>query len=144
MYRKIVLAYDGSDFSADALRQGVGLAKLCEAQLHLLGIVVTTGGMAIAESVGPDDVWGRGRKSLEKSMESALQEIRGQHASALVCIRHGDPALEIARYAREVDADLVVLGHAGKGLLTRWLQGSVGANLLKELPCSLLVATGRA
>jgi nucleotide-binding universal stress UspA family protein len=141
MYQNIVLAYDGSRFSAGALRQGLELAKLCGAQLHVLGIAVRTGGMAIAESVGPDDVWGRGQKDLEKSVETAVQEIRDQHVSVLACIRQGDPAVEISRYAQEVAADLVVLGHAGKGLLMRWFQGSVGARLLNELPCSLLVAT---
>jgi nucleotide-binding universal stress UspA family protein len=44
------------------------------------------------------------------------------------------------RYVEEVGADLVVLGHTNKGLLARWLQGSIGARLLNQLPCSLLVA----
>lgn len=144
MYRTIVLAYEGSAFSAGALRQGLALARLCAAQLHVLGIAVRSGGMAIAESVGADDVWGRGQQDLERNLQTAMQEIRGQHGAALSCIRHGDPAIEIASYAREVNADLVVLGHAGKGPLARWLQGSVGVRLLDELPCSLLVATDKS
>ena len=58
MYRKILLAYDGSTFSAAVLRQGAELANLCKAELHLLSIVVTTGAMGMAESVGSSDVWG--------------------------------------------------------------------------------------
>lgn len=34
MYQKILLAYDGSSFSASALRQGAGLARLCQARPH--------------------------------------------------------------------------------------------------------------
>ena len=37
-----------------------------------------------------------------------------------------------------------VVGHTGKGVLARLFQGSVGAELLNNLQCSLLVATGEA
>ena len=47
MYQKILLAYDGSSFIATALHQGADLACLCQAELHLLGIVSTTGNMTL-------------------------------------------------------------------------------------------------
>ena len=140
MYRKILLAYDGSTFSAAALRQGSGLANLCKAELHLLSIVTTTGGMAIAEAVGPDDVWGVVQQDLERCKETIVEELHAQGISVTTCVRHGDPAAEIVAYAHEIEADLVVIGHTGKGLLSRWIQGSVGVTLLDYLPCSLLVA----
>lgn len=143
MYRKILLAYDGSTFSAAVLQQGAELASLCKAELHLLSIVVTTGSMAIAEAVGPEDVWGVEQKYLKRVLEAAVQDLRSQGVSVIACVRSGDPAVEIAAYAHEVGADLVVLGHTSKGMLTRWFQGSVGAKLLDHLPCSLLVATGK-
>ncbi|OIQ92182.1 universal stress protein family protein [mine drainage metagenome] len=143
MYRKILLAYDDSTFSAAVLRQGAELASLCQAELHLLSIVVTTGVMAIAEAVGPEDVWGLEQQNLQRVVAAAAQDLHNQGLTVIACIRYGDPAVEIAAYAREVNADLVVLGHTSKGMLTRWFQGSVGAKLLDHLPCSLLVATGR-
>ncbi len=144
MYRKILLAYDGSTFSAAALRQGAELASLCKAELHLLSIVVTTGGMALAEAVGPEDVWGLEQKYLQRVVDSAVQELRSQGLAVIACVRYGDPAIAIAAYAHEVAADLVVLGHTSKGMLTRWFQSSVGAKLLDHLPCSLLVTTGKS
>ena len=136
-----MLAYDGSNFSAAALRQGADLATLCKAELHLLSIAVTTGGMAIAEAVGPEDVWGLERRKLEQVVAAAVQDLRSQGLTVIACVRYGDPVIEIAAYAHEIGADLVVLGHTAKGMLTRWLQGSVGAKLLDHLPCSLLIAT---
>lgn len=145
MYRKILLAYDGSTFSAAALRQGAELATLCKAELHLLSVAVTTGGMAIAEAAGPEDVWGLEHQKLERVVEAAVQDLRSQGLTVIACVRYGDPAIEIAAYAHEIEADLVVLGHTtAKGMLTRWLQGSVGAKLLDHLPCSLLVASPSA
>jgi nucleotide-binding universal stress UspA family protein len=143
MYRKILLAYDGSTFSAAVLRQGAELAKLCKAELHLLSIVVTTGAMGMAESVGSIDVWAVEQEQLQPVVEAAVQELHQQGLTVISCVRYGDPAVEIAAYAHEVDVDLVVLGHTSKGMLTRWFQGSVGAKLLDHLPCSLLIATGK-
>ena len=51
----------------------------------------------------------------------------------------GDPGEEIAAVAREISADLVVVGHRQQGTLTRWWRGSVGMRLINNLGCSLLV-----
>lgn len=144
MYRKILLAYDGSTFSDAVLGQGVALARLCGAELHLLSIVATSGATAIAEAFGPSDVLGFEQRELEQAVAMALQDTRKQGVTVTACVRIGDPAVAIVEYAREIHADLIVLGHSSKGVLSRWLQGSVGAYLLDHLPCSLLVATGGA
>ena len=39
MYRRIVLAYDGTRAGREALRQGTDLAILCKAQVCLLAVV---------------------------------------------------------------------------------------------------------
>lgn len=143
MYRRILLAYDDSTVSAGVLQQGAELATLCQAELHLLSIVATTGVMAIAEAVGPSDVLGSEQQHLRQVLEAVAQDLQRQGLGVIGCVRYGDPAVEIAAYVHEVDADLVVLGHTGKGMLTRWFQGSVGAKLLDHLPCSLLVVTGK-
>lgn len=56
---------------------------------------------------------------------------------------YGDPAKEIATAAAEIGADLVVIGHHKQGLIARWWNGSVGANLLSQVSCSLLIAQPR-
>jgi len=98
--------------------------------------------MAIAESLGPSDVLGFEQRDLQRVMDAAAPAIESRGLAVISCVRFGDPAAEIVAYAREVDADLIVLGHKSRGTLTRWLQGSVGADLLHDLPCSLLVAVG--
>ncbi|RAK50657.1 universal stress protein, partial [Phenylobacterium soli] len=49
MYKRILLAFDGSVEGRTALREGALLAKSCGAQVHLLSVVSETGGMAIGE-----------------------------------------------------------------------------------------------
>lgn len=144
MFKKIVLAYDGSTFSAVALNQAAELARMHGAELHLIGIARLSSGVAIAQSVGFVDVWGEEYAELEAILKQAVTDLRDQGLTVISVVRSGEPAVEIAAYAHEVGASLVVLGHTGKDVLARWLQGSVGAKLLDHLPCSLLIATSGA
>jgi nucleotide-binding universal stress UspA family protein len=140
MYENILVAYDGLKFSQAALNQGAGLARLCKSKLHLLGIVATTGSSGLAEAYGEIDVWGMEREELEQALNVAALESGKQGVNVITCIRQGDPGLEIITYAHEINADLVVLGHSEKGIIERWFDGSVGGELLRHLPCSLLIA----
>lgn len=142
MYKTILLAYDGTTYSEYVLQRGAELARICQARLYLLSIVVTTGNMAIAEAVGSTDVWGLEQSALEKHVDKAVQSLKEQGMDVSASIRNGAPDIEIVRYARELNADLVILGHTTKGMLSRWLQGSLCAKLLDQLPCNLLVVTG--
>ena len=51
MYRKIVLAFDGSEEGARALREGALLARACGAKVVLLSVVPETGGFVMAEGI---------------------------------------------------------------------------------------------
>ena len=75
MCRKILLVYEGSTISAAVLRQGAELASPCKAEWHLLGIVVTTGAMGIAESVGPGEL-GAGSRSCSGSRKLSYRAFR--------------------------------------------------------------------
>jgi nucleotide-binding universal stress UspA family protein len=55
-------------------------------------------------------------------------------------LEFGEPSHQIATVAREIGADLVVVGHRHQSAFARWWRGSVGAHLLDDLRCSLLVA----
>jgi nucleotide-binding universal stress UspA family protein len=55
-------------------------------------------------------------------------------------IRSGsDPADEILRYLKEVEADLVVLGTRGFGAIRRALIGSVASTIARLAPCPVLL-----
>ena len=141
MYQRILVAYDGSSFSDVALRQGSDLAHLSKADLHLVGIVSTSPYMALAEGTAGIDIWGMERKKLEVALESAAQQLSRQGLKANTSIREGNPADEITACAADLKADLVVVGHSDKGVISRWFEGSVGAGLLRDMPCNLLIAT---
>jgi nucleotide-binding universal stress UspA family protein len=56
-------------------------------------------------------------------------------------LEFGDPTEEIVRLAAELPADLIVVGHKRQtSLAARWWHSSIGATLLEQSPCSILVA----
>jgi nucleotide-binding universal stress UspA family protein len=52
----------------------------------------------------------------------------------------GETVDEITKYARKIDADLIVVGHRHlEGWAARWWRGSVSKSLIEHAPCSVLV-----
>ena len=49
----------------------------------------------------------------------------------------GEPAEEIGAFAREIGADLIVVGHRQQTAFQRWWSGPSGAYLIDYTDCSL-------
>jgi nucleotide-binding universal stress UspA family protein len=72
--------------------------------------------------------------------EDAADLIRGSgHAVASLALA-GDPLESLRELAREVEADLVVVGPQGHGFAASMLLGSVTQGLLRAMPTAVLVA----
>ncbi len=139
MYRRILLAYDGTREGAIALREGALLAKQCGAQVFVLSVLPETEGVLMAEGVYGDVVgqqMGEYRAVLARGVD-VLKRLGVTPDAKLVV---GEPAPCIGAYAKEVKADLVVLGHRRKNLLQRWWSGGTGAYITDHVGCSVLIA----
>ena len=143
MFQKILVAYDGSPSSEAALGQGAELARLGRSELHLFSVIVSTGGMAIGQAAGAEDVLGREGNVIRGSLDAVADKLHAEGLRVVTQTAEGNPAEEIARYARQTGADLLVIGHIPYFSLGHWLQGSVARALLRELPCSILIAKER-
>ena len=138
-YKRILLAYDGTREGAVALREGAILAKQAGAKLYILSVVPDVGGMQMAEGAYGGVVayqMDRYREQLDWGVKR-LTELGMAPTGRLVV---GDPARAIGAFAREVEADLVVVGHRRKNLLERWWSGASGAYISDFIGCSLLIA----
>jgi len=137
MYRNILLAYDGSRDGREALEQGAKLAVLCGARVSLLTVMSVSGGMLPVEGISfvEDEV-----RLTSMTLEEGRRRLREWGVVGSVNLRYGNPAEQIASSAREIGADLVVIGHHHQNALWRWLNGSVGASILNRACCSVLVA----
>lgn len=139
MYQRILLAYDGTEESALALREGALLAKQCCAQVVLLAVVPDTSGTRLADGVYGGAVAQQIDTYKEMLARAAawLQE-RGYEPVAKLVV--GEPAPAIGAVAKEIDADLVVVSHHQQNFLERLWSGSTDAWLSDHLGCTLMIA----
>jgi len=68
-------------------------------------------------------------------------EVPGANVRAKRLFAEGDPATEILRVAREIHADLIVLGTHGRTGLARLLMGSVAEQVVRKATCPVLTVT---
>jgi nucleotide-binding universal stress UspA family protein len=138
MYQKILLAYDGSPDGREALAQASNLASASGATVRLLAIIDPSESMLAVEGMAfvPDNQ----RFVTQSVLDAGVKRLQGVGCTATNDVKYGNPAEQIVLSAREMNADLIVVGHRDQGTLERWLNGSVGASILHHPPCSVLVA----
>jgi len=139
MYKRVVVAYDGTREGRSALREGVLMAIEHGAEVYLLAVVAETPGIRMAEGAYAGAI-AHQDDAYKAILDEAVVGLRERGVPLKGRLVRGEPAQEIAEYAREVKADLVVVGHRKQSLLQRWWSGPNGAYLSDYLHCSLLIA----
>ena len=137
MYRRIVLAFDSTVAGRSTLREGALLAKRCGAEVFLLSVVAESSGVALVEGfqAGVTDMHLETHRAILKDGLAKLEQLGFKPTGRLVL---GDPAQQISDFAREVKADLVVVGHRKRSFIERWWTGA--GYIVDSIDCSLLVA----
>ena len=143
MVARVLLAYDGSKEGGDALLQTVALNEFIKADVRLLAVAPPSPTLTVyaAEGYMPIDMMPEELERYQSVLDEGIQKMqaRGFHVEGL--ISSGDPVTEICRVAEELDVDLIIIGHRrNRSLVDRWWHGSVGAGLLEQAPCSVLIA----
>ena len=139
MYKKVLLAYDGSIEGRRALREGAKLAQLCHGEVFLLAVVETASSAAALDEgvmISMDEQFA----NYQAILAEGVKRLKAMGFSPTARLGMGAPGPEIVGVAEEIGANLVVVGHSPTGPLARWLFGNVGTYLVKHLRCSVLVA----
>lgn len=139
-WKRVCCAVDLSEPSRIAMREAAGVARRDGAELHLVHAVpqiiqaesnVLTSSRGLLEAEAQE-----GTRALAEFKKEA-EGITGSAVRAEVV--SGDAAAEVARYAREHGADLLVVGTHGRTGLARIAVGSVAERIVREAPCAVLV-----
>ena len=141
MFKNILLAYDGSPEYRAALRQGAELAQFCGADVHLLAVITSSSAMPIAGGVDPTDLVSEEQREIHTFLQDGVERLRKRGINAEGRIGYRDPVDEISATAREIGADLIVVGHRRRNTIERWWRKSTSKNLLTVAPCSVLVTS---
>lgn len=144
MYRKILVAYNGSPESRIALKECIRLAPGPDAQVHLLGVVmpmplVLAGEFAAALPTAADEA--AERKAMEEVLESGREMLADAGIRVISHLDVGEPADIITDMVNRYGIELVIVGHSRqKPFALRWWRGSMDALLVERVRCSVLVA----
>ena len=145
-FANILTTTDFSDASRPANFQAAQLAKRFDSRLHLLAVALTPDLMpayplfTTRRDTGAfyEDVEQQGRERLQ----SLAAELEIDADKLVIEFRLGGfAAPEILEYAKDCDADLIVMGTHGRRGFRRFLVGSVAAEVVRKAPCP--VATFR-
>ena len=134
--KKILVPHDFSDTSVAAVRYAIALAHNFGAKLHLLHVGEKARfEMATEFPLGLDG-------TLEDAVRERLIKILTPREQVefkpIFEFRSGSPAAEIARYAKEADVDLIVMGTHGRGFVAHAVLGSVAERVVRTAPCPVL------
>jgi nucleotide-binding universal stress UspA family protein len=144
LYKTILVATDFSENAQRAFERACDLARQLGAKLYLLHVHDESAlRTAIREGLLRED-------STDDQLQQAVAQLTEERFSQMMagtdtsevkieCLaRRGDPKSIISNLAREIGADLVVVGRRGKGLIDL-VVGSVTDCVIRNSPCPVLV-----
>ena len=144
MYKRILVAIDGSETSNRALQEAIGLAKDQQAMLHIVYVMEGFGINSEVEFPGPEEL----ENAQEKYGLGMLENARGSALAEGVAVdsklfQIDNLGLRIAdaiiQEAIIWSADLIVLGTHGRSGLSHLLVGSVAEDILRVSPVPILL-----
>lgn len=138
--QKILLPTDFSSYSAAATKYACEFAIGFDAELHLLhtleihrsstpGFVM---GLALPEHIKES------KAAAEKSLADVLDPKWSEGRTVIQAVLEGSPKVEIVRYARKQNIDLIVLSTHGRTGLAHVIIGSVAESVVRTASCPVL------
>jgi nucleotide-binding universal stress UspA family protein len=139
--RLIVAGVDGSDQSIRAAAVAASLARARGARLVIVTVVRPpegwwgiVGSPPTAEALG-DSLSDAQRDVLDTTIAGLdLEDVDYGTREEI-----GDASIQLTSVCEELDADLLVVGRRGAGLLRRMVVGSVANHLIHESSCPVIV-----
>jgi len=151
MYRKILVALDGSDPSNNALEHAATIAKKFDAELILVAVV-----QRMMIPIFPDEGFGAVPLSAAKDMAQYQDKMRVLYQNVLKeaeekvkeeypgvktesILKEGRPSATLVEQAEKDDVDIIVMGSRGIGGYTGWILGSTSRRVVDSCTKPILI-----
>jgi nucleotide-binding universal stress UspA family protein len=137
--KRVLVAYDFSDYSELALKYGLSIAQEHQAELHLLHVLPPR---SVEE---PEIAWYpiKGESAYHTAARRLQRVVPADvhlWCDVKTAVSEGHPYREILNYAEKSEIDLISVGAHGAGFGMRALFGSNVDRVLRQAPCPVLVA----
>jgi nucleotide-binding universal stress UspA family protein len=141
---RVLYPTDFSEFSVAALPYAAKVSEQNKSELHCLHVVdlareeLLSHGYIVSLAplleISEDEIIKSGRKRLDAFCEEHIATKQPLVKEVVM----GKPFVEIIRYARRHQIDLIVMGTHGRSALVSMLLGSVAEKVVRKAPCPVL------
>lgn len=148
--RTVVAAVDARDDLAEAVIQTAdSLARRDGAKLHIveawpaLATIPTgyTPEMAAGSAIQTQTIADENERARQIQEEALRKLASARYPEAFVAVISGEPGDVVSRYAREVNADVIVTGSHQRGFWGALFAGGGSRDLVREAPCAVFLVT---
>ncbi|MDR3543040.1 MAG: universal stress protein [Desulfosporosinus sp.] len=140
MLKKILVATDASEYSRQALKSALDLARKFHSEVELLFVMykplMFDGSLIEEDVIAQKQTERRG----ELALQATLEGIDITDVTLIQKILPGKPANIILQEIEKENIDLVVMGSHGYGAIAGSILGSVSQRVLYGAKCSVLIA----
>ena len=140
LYKKILVAADGSDSSKQAYRHAISLARLTGAEVFLVHVAISpeetwSGYTSASNLINLDEL-----KAITKEIiDATLSVCDAEGVAVNVNVLHGKPAKEVVKTALDENIDLIITGGHSLGSISSIFQGSVSLRIVQTAHCPVMV-----
>lgn len=138
MFRKMLIANDGSAGARKALTAAIELAARCGAELHSISVeedlphyVATVGEF--------EEVKRQKDAFFEQLNHEAMAQAQAAGVTLIPHVVAGHEVESIINFCKEGDFDLLIIGFMGHSRIFERVWGSTSQTLARLAPCSVLV-----
>jgi nucleotide-binding universal stress UspA family protein len=133
---RLLLSTDGSEFSEDAVREAIGLAKTCGSKLYVVSVVEVNPEF---EAFAPGLVE-KVEKKRRQYLESVKERASKEGADCEIIVHEGEESYQyVVDEAAKKQVEMIIMGRHGRTGLKRVMMGSVTAKVIGHSPCKVLV-----
>jgi nucleotide-binding universal stress UspA family protein len=145
--QRILFPTDFSECSKRAQEYACELADRFSAELHVLNVLQDVTLMMPEPGSAPmlhRNYLLEMKEGAEKALDALLPAAWTEGKRAVRATRMGNPFIEIGKYAKEKEIDLIVLGTHGRSAIMHVLLGNVAERVVRSAPCPVLTVRPEA
>lgn len=137
MFKKILLAADGSAHALRAAEKAIDLAKI-DPEAHVVVLYVVDSKTSKADVLRNLDTEGIAELRQQK-MHSIEKKAQDAGVSYEMKIIRGEPGPSIVEYAKDNNIEVILIGSRGLNALQEFMLGSVSHKVAKHAKCPVMI-----